>query len=69
MKGNNDRFRNEELWQKMREEVIYVITNNNIKNKDELIKFFEDNHSKHNLDLDDLEIIIKNSPYINKLLK
>ncbi|MDF9866455.1 putative nuclease with TOPRIM domain [Bacilli bacterium PM5-3] len=65
-----DRIKNEEIWQMMREEVIYVLQNNSdISNKEDLLDYFEKYHTQYNISIHDLDYIIAESSYINELLK
>lgn len=64
------RLKNEETWQQIREEIIHVLLqNSDITNEDEIVAYFKKYYSEYHMDLTDLEIIIKDSRYINQLLK
>jgi septum formation topological specificity factor MinE len=63
------RYKNEQSWQQMREEIIYVIQKNAFSSKKELITYFVKYHSNYNIGVDELEVIIEESKYINELLE
>ena len=67
--AKRERYRNEEIWQQIREELIYVLQKNDIASKKELVNYFKKYHSHYNIGIEEIEVIIGESKYINELLK
>ena len=64
------RIKNEEIWQQLREEIIHVLLqNSDIISEEEIVSYFKKYYSHYNIELADIEIITKDSKYINQLLK
>ena len=67
--ARKERIKNTETWQQIREEVIYVLQKNDLASKEELVEYFRNNYAHYNLGLDEFEVIVGESKYINELLK